>query len=154
MKRTTIVKCTGYDLTQSKGGHPQMIINLVALEESIGTGEELRSPGDEFVMFKPVVLDNDDSVTYAIDSLRLLGMTNNDITQPEGLGRLKAKCVEEFDYYNGKGSWKAKYINSPTFKNAEMGDDLRDQFAAIMADRLAQSQPVEVNDDNEIDPLA
>lgn len=150
-KRTHLVTCSGLERTQSKNGHPQLNLVLRVLEHV--DGPEPRNPGDEFIMFKTIVLNSPESVQYAVDSLRLLGMQNDDIMNPQGLGSLKARCVEVFDTYNGKSRWSAKYINPPTFQAKAMDEDTADEFQALLNNALAQTEAEDKTESNEVDPL-
>ena len=151
-KRTHVVKCSGVERTVSSGGHPQLNLTLRVVEHV--DGPEPRKVGDEFIMFKPIVLSSPESIQYTVDALRTLGMNNDDIMNPQGLGRLKARCVEVWDTYKGKGRWQAKYINSLKFQPKAMDESTADEFQALLNDALAQAEVVEATDDNEVDVLA
>lgn len=150
-QRISVVKCVGFDTGVTTNGHPQLILTLKVLEHV--SGPEPREFGEEFNMYKPVVLDSPESIEYAQDTLRNLGMTNTNILKPEGLGRLKAKCVEQENFYKGKTNWQAKYINKMSGARKELDSELQDEFALLLQEALSQSEPLEVTDENAVSAL-
>lgn len=142
-KRYSDVVCRGgYRMEKTKNGHLQMIIPLKVVK-----CEDSSRVGEEFTAFKVIVLSNDKSVKYGIETLRALGMTNNDILNPEGLGNTIARCCEENELYDGKWRWKTSWIAVPKERGSISAEDLG-EFAAVLSAALRDTPPVPVTDAN------
>lgn len=138
-KRTSICKCTGVTVGKSKNGHDQVIINLEVVE-----GDRL---GEKLAKWCYATESNPDSKQWIVDDLRICGWTNNSISNPEGLGTTKFKVVEVEETYEGKTSFKVKYINKMRKElTPQEAEEVDDMFAAYAVD----SPLVEVTDENRV----
>ena len=131
-KRYTTVQCTGHEAGRSKGDHPQLRLDLIVVEGE-RTGESITSWN---------VLATEKSFEFAAQSCRALGMTNDNILEPVGLGTLKARCVEVQETFNGKTAWKAKYIN-PIKPKVKLTGEAAESFAAAFSAALAGTDTVD-----------
>ena len=139
-KRNSKVVCTGYALTETKNGFPQMCIDLRIVE-----GERT---GEDMTFYRVVKTEDQESIDKAVGILKALGYNGGSIASPEGLGRLKANCLEVEDTYNGKTRWKVVWVSSPSGRKNSISDDVADKFAAVMDAALANTEPLEETVDN------
>ena len=142
-KRYSEVVATDFLVGETnKNKHPQLEITLqiVDCDDKSRIGEVIRH-------YQVVMMDRDDSCGYAIKAMRALGMQNTDIFKPEGLGSVRASCCEYKETYEGKSSWKSKYINELKSRESITGS-VADEFSAKLASLFANEQPLEVSDVN------
>jgi hypothetical protein len=140
-KRYSVVKAIpgNYSCSKRENGNTQIRVG-VQIVEGPRTGEELS--------YWCTISDYPDSKKWAAQALRNFGMTNNDITAPEGLGSVKASMCEVFETWNGESKWKAKYINEHKPRKAKLDPLEIEEFNDLMADAFADAEVVEVNDFN------
>lgn len=138
-QRTTKVKCTGLGTSTAKSGTPQLVYDLTVLEPSAP-----HKTGDTIKFWQPVT---DKTLDFVKEQLRNMGMTNDDFTQPEGLGRLAVKVVEEFQTYQGNESWRPRYIN-PIKERATLDEDTAEELQAMIMSALQGTEVVEATELN------
>ena len=136
-RKFSTVQYTGHELSTSKGGHPQLMLNL-RIVEGDRAGENLTAW---------YVLAHEKSTEFATKALRALGMINNDITAPKGLGGTRAQAVESQETYNGETRWRVQYIN-PVKAKAELDTATTDQFRDMFTQALSTEDTIRVSDDN------
>jgi hypothetical protein len=137
-----VVALDGYRVEKTRNGHLQMIVPLKVVD----CADESRV-GEEFTHFQIVTLNNEKSPGFAVSALRALGMSNSNILDPQGLGSVVADCTEEYETYEGKSSWKSKYIN-PVKDRPGISEDELGEFAALLSGAFDQAPPVEVTEAN------
>lgn len=124
-KRYFKVQCTGHEATKSSGGHPQLNLHLTVMDGPFA--------GETRVQYN--VLSSEKSFEFAAKACRALGMSNDDIMEPVGLGTLMANATEEEDTWEGKTRWKVRYINAIAPRVNIEGSDadaFKEAFAAAM----------------------
>ena len=133
-QRNSVCICTGSELTKTKKGVPELQIFL----QDVESGESKRKRLT-FTEGKPEVME------WATKDLRTCGWTSNDIREQDGLGTTKFNVVEQEDTYNGKTTWRVKYLNA--FRvglDSIEADEFADAFLAYAMD----VEPGEVTDEN------
>lgn len=132
-KRYHKARFSEIELGKSSGGFPQFTIrfNVVASDHY----EE----DQRLTMWLTINTQNSKSVERAVETLKTLGMTNNDIMSPEGLeSGPDITLVEVWDTYNGEGRWKVRWVNpikgraTPKLESDELED-----FRALMMNALS-----------------
>lgn len=135
MRRTTRVEYVNHDTSENeKTGNLQMQLEL--LTTAAGEGEEPREAGERAFKFLTLTPN---TIPWVAKELRLLGMTNNDVFAPEGLGGTEAILVEQKEEWNGEWRWRSKYINDPNYKAKEKSTvdfDAHDDIRARMMEEL------------------
>ena len=124
-----------YSVSKTKNVNLQLRIGLQITE----CRQDASRVGEKLTHYQTVTLTHDKSPKWAVEVLRSLGMTNTNILAPEGLGGVKADCTEVYETYEGKSSWKSKYIN-PLRVQAESVDasEIAD-FEALQSLRASRS---------------
>jgi hypothetical protein len=128
---------------QTKNGHPQLEIGLKVVDAQ----KSNRMVGDVVTFYKVVVLDNDDSVRYAVESMRALGMSNRDIFSPIGLGTVVASLCDVWETYEGNSSWRPSFVNEIKERKS-LSDNEANDFASAMERIFAQTESVTIGDHN------
>lgn len=141
-KRYSIVQALGDEFTvgKSSGGFPQISVPL-RIVEGDRTGEQI-------VYY--ATISSEKGAEYTAAALRALGMSNDDIFNPVGIGSVKAKCTEQEDTWEGKTRFKVRWLNPLHGRRTveSLEDTDRDQFQAMMDAALAGEETVDVDDRN------
>ena len=133
------VVCTGINMGESKGGHPQVVFSLRIIE-----GDRT---GEDITMFQVLPEGNEKGREILVAQLRAVGMTNDDISNPEGIGSVAATLQEKWEMYEGQGKWKATGVFEPKAP-ATMDQGSADAFSASLSALFANTAPVTVGDHN------
>ena len=142
--KKAVVKVTGFsEILLTKNGHPQRKYDLLVVED----GEHF-SVGDTLEHWD--VMGGKEE--YFLKNARNYGMVNDDISNPEGIGTIKAQVVLSLDEWNGEANWRVKYVNPWPAKGNSMDSDSLEAFTARLAAKLENIPPVERCDENSVEP--
>jgi hypothetical protein len=121
-----IVKATEYAFdggTATKA--PQAIVKLLILE-----GQHAGSTKMYYGSF------HEKCQEYTCEALRALGMSNDDVTKPEGLGSRKAEAVERENNYTPTSKPRIDFINSIEAKKITVKNPVPDKQASAVASKF------------------
>lgn len=143
-RRYNVGKCVGFEVGESSGGFPQITLDLMFVED--GNGRKIGEKTKDWI----ILSDHPDAGKWAVEKLRALGMTNDDVTKPEGLGSTKATIVEEMSTYEGKSRWRVRFINA--FKERgekqEASQEVHDALSAKLMAAFQEVPAIEVTEAN------
>ena len=113
---------------------PQAIVKLLVLE-----GQHAGSTKMFYGSF------HEKCQEFTCEALRALGMSNDDVTKPEGIGTRKAEAVERENTYTPTSKPRIDFINSIEAKKLTVKNPVSDKQASAVASKfkaLFKSIPV------------
>jgi len=137
------------DIETTKNGFPCRNYTFSVTEET-----DYYSVGDN-IYFLDVKSNHPKSAEYFVKNARAVGMTNNDILNPEGIGNVVVELVLELNSYKDETYWNVKYINSLNAKSGssrkKLDEDSMEDLAAELADLLEETPVEPVTDKNKVE---
>lgn len=132
--------CTGqatgrFQITESKNGNPQVMVDVVAVDGP--------DAGTEYTYFGSL---SENAAKYTVEALRLMGWKCQDVTALSGLGETKFRMGTWEEEWEGK--WNTKVGVWPLKDKPAVDPGLKAKFAANFAALGNLAPPVEVTDAN------